>query len=243
VPALSKECPGNPSEPNDLRLHSHEPKGSGRFSWAACVAGVLIWCIAQGYLILMPLYTRAMLPEPDDTLPYILRTAKMAECFSQDCPALVDLREQLYVPSPTHEAATYRAWAAGAFGSQHPLFSLLLLGLNRFGIDLLSSYKVICSAAVALFGVGFAYLLAALFGLPAAGVAMAFLALKVFPDTGLNYVVPSNLAMGLSLFVLARVISCRGRAPWCLALAPWQWREFILSDCCIRSSPWPWRGR
>ena len=195
-----------------------ESDGAGRLSRTVFIAGVLLWCLVQGYLILMPVYTRTMLPEPDDTLPYVLRTARMAECFSQDCPAFSDLREQLLVPSLTHEVATYRAWVASSFGAQHPLFSLVLLGLSRFGMDLLTAYKVVCAAAVVLFGAGFACLLAALFGLPAAGFSMTFLAFKVFPDTGLNFVVPSNLAMGVSLFVLARVIYRRGRAPWALGL-------------------------
>ena len=195
-----------------------EAHRAGLFSRIALAAAVAIWCIVQGYLILMPLHTRTMLPEPDDTLPYILRTAKMAECFSRDCPALEDLKQQLSAPSPNHEIETYRAWVGSVFGSQHPLFSLVLLGLRVFGIDLFAAYQVVCIAAVFLFGAGFAYLLAALYGLPVAGIALMFLAFKVFPDTGLNFVVPSNLAMGLFLFVLARVIHRRGRAPWVLPL-------------------------
>jgi len=166
----------------------------------------------------MPLFTRATLPEPDDILPYLLRTARMEECLSADCPALADLRQQLSAASPNHTVTIYRAWAANAFGSQHPLFSVALLGLKQLGIDLVTAYKVVCVAAVMLFAFGFAYFLAALYGVPAAGVTMVLIALKVFPDTGLNFVVPSNLTMGLALFVMGRVIACKGRAPWTLAL-------------------------
>jgi len=191
---------------------------AGYLPWAVLAAGTMVWCIAQGYLILMPLYTRATLPEPDDTIPYVLRTARLADCFSLECPALADLREQLFASSPNHEIATYRAWAASLFGAQHPVFSIILICVKWIGFDFITAYKIVCTAAVALFGLGFACLMAALYGIPSAGFAMAFLALKVFPDTGLNFVVPSNLTMGLGLFVLAFVIYRRGRAPWVLGL-------------------------
>ncbi len=213
---LAKELVEFPPEPNES--HGNRSNDNGILSWGVLVLGMLIWCCVQGYLILMPLYTRAMLPEPDDTLPYVLRTARLEECFSWNCPALADLREQLFAPSPNHEVAVYRAWAANAFGSQNPLFSLALLSLKRLGIDLVTAYKVVCVAAVILFCAGFAYFLAVLYGIPAAGIGMMFLALKVYPDTGLNFVVPSNLTMGVALFVIGRVIYCRGRAPWTLAL-------------------------
>ncbi|MBI5571870.1 MAG: hypothetical protein HY914_18145 [Desulfomonile tiedjei] len=211
-----KDFPDLPADPNGG--HPGEREREGRLSWAVLIVGVLVWCCAQGYLILTPVCTRTMLPETDDTLPYVVRAARMEQCFSADCLALTDLREQLHTPSARQEEAAYRSWAGSVFGSQNPLFSLLLLGIKQFGTDLITAYKVVCAAAVLVFALGFAYLLAVLYGLPGAGIAMVFLGLKVFPDTGLNFVVPSNLAMAVALFVFGRVISCRGRAPWSLVL-------------------------
>ena len=213
---LSNHVHDLPSPLNGSR--GNQSRRNGLLSWAVLVVGISLWFFAQGYLVLMPVFTRAMLPEPDDTLPYVLRTARLEECFSSNCPAIADLREQLSPPSPDYKVGVYRAWAANAFGTHHPVFSLVLLGLERLGMDLVTAYKVICVAGVLLFGFGFAYFLTALFGIPAAGITMMFLALKVFPDTGLNFVVPSNLTMGLWLFVLGRVINRRGRAPWSLGL-------------------------
>jgi hypothetical protein len=44
------------------------------------------------------------------------------------------------------------------------------------------------------------------------------LAFTVFPDTGIHHVVPSNLAMAIGCLVWARIISCRGEAPWALII-------------------------
>jgi hypothetical protein len=69
-----------------------------------------------------------------------------------------------------------------------------------------------------IFGLAFAYFLAAFFGAGVAGLALALLAFAVFPDTGLHYVVPSNLAMAMAVAIWGRLGSLRGYAPWTLML-------------------------
>ncbi|MBI5248498.1 MAG: hypothetical protein HY912_03290 [Desulfomonile tiedjei] len=142
----------------------------------------------------------------------------MEKCFWGDCLALKDLADQFSGPAPSHEAATYRAWAATIFGSNQLGLSLTLLTLKHFGIDFMTGYRITCVFAVLLFGLGFACLLTVLWGKPAAGFALLLLAFKVFPDTGLNFVVPSNLCMGLATLMWARVISTNGRALWTLGI-------------------------
>jgi hypothetical protein len=200
--------------------------------------GLILWLALQGYLLLIPLFGRATLPEPDDSVPYALRAHRLAQCPFSDCPALQDLAAQFAPPTQDPEVLLYRQWAGTAFGSQNPLFSLLLLAMGLAGLDPLAAYRCLYLVAPAVFGAGFAYLLAVSWGVPAAGVALLFLAFKVFPDTGLNFLVPSNLAMGLSAFVLARVMARRGRAPWslsvgCLALIGLHPVGIILTALCL----------
>jgi len=164
--------------------------------------------------VAVPLWTRGSLPEPDDTYPYLVRTRQMEECFRQDCPALEDLRKQVLVPSSDPQVAQQRALGASPFHIYHPLFSVLILIVKMFGLDLVTAYKVVWSLGPLFFGLAFSYFLIALFGVPAAGIALSLMAFKAYPDSGLHYVVPSNLTMGIALIIWARIVTRRGDAPW-----------------------------
>lgn len=180
--------------------------------------GLVVWTCAQGYLLLTPLWLRSLPPEPDDVLPYIVRTARLTECWSSECPALKDLREQLLRSRAGRETGPHRAWAATTFGLHRPLFSAVLILVNQFSPDLTTAYKIMSSFAPLFFGAAFAYLLTVLWGRRAAGVGLILLAFKVFPDAGLYFLVPSNMAMGLAVFLWARVISRKGAAPVALTV-------------------------
>ena len=105
------------------------------------------------------------------------------------------------------------------FPVYHPLFSLILLGLAKTGLGLISAYQWLWRLSPLLFGLAFAYLLVKLTEPAAAGVALALLAFKVFPDTGLHHLVPSNLTMAAAVVVWGRIISRQGWAPWTLGLS------------------------
>ncbi|MBI5568831.1 MAG: hypothetical protein HY914_02705 [Desulfomonile tiedjei] len=159
-----------------------------------------------------------MLPEVDDSVTYVLKTVQMNECFFQNCPALEDLRQQLSFRTSDADAAHEALLAKRVFPVYHPLFSVILLGVQSLGFDALTSYKIVWSFGPLFFGIAFAYVLSTLWGAPVAGIALVLLSLKVFPDTGLHHVVPSNTAMGMALIVWARIVSRRGDAPWCLVI-------------------------
>ena len=184
------------------------------------VLGLLTWAGVQGALINIPLWTRALPPEPDDAYIYLSKAPQMAQCFiRQDCPALEDLRTQ--TDQAGKSAAT--AWEASrarvtAFTVYHPLHSALILGLHASGLSWETAYKVLCSAGSALFLLGLGLLLHALVGPGPAGAALFLLAFQVFPGQGLHYVVPSNLALGIAMVVWARILAHRGDCPWCLTL-------------------------
>ncbi|MEJ2719311.1 MAG: hypothetical protein P8182_19630, partial [Deltaproteobacteria bacterium] len=202
-----------------LAYLGNAPRAQHALSWGILLAGLIIWTAAQSYLTVSPLQNRALPPEVDDTLTYVVKTAQMEECFFQDCPALEDLRKQLLVLNSDPEvAAQQRLASSRIYPFYHPLFSLILLGLKQCGMDLMTAYKSVWYIGPLLFGSAFAYLLAVLWGVPAAGIALVLLAFKVFPDTGLDLVVPSTLARAMAVIVWARIISRNGDAPWTLVI-------------------------
>jgi len=184
------------------------------FSWSVFLIGMIIYISAQSYLVLGPLWTRALPPEVDDSLAYLVRTQEMIECPSQDCLAIKDLRKQIHEESDNQDVKKQRNLASFPFPRYHSLFSATLLLIKKWSFDLVTAYKILWSLAPIFFGIGFACLLSAIWGRTAAGLALASLAFRVFPGSGLHYVTPANLAMGISVLVWARIISRQGDAPW-----------------------------
>jgi hypothetical protein len=193
--------------------------------WVLLLLGFLTYVGVQGYLTVSPLRHWTLTPEMDDTLTYVLKSQQMVECFRQNCPALNDLRDQLFGkggdPGPGTEAYKQRVLASSrVFPVYHPLFSALLIGISKLGMqgNLMEAYRFLWTMAPVIFGLAFAYWLTVIFGPGVAGMALILLAFKVFPDTGLHHLVPSTMTMALAVVVWARIISCRGWAPWSLFL-------------------------
>jgi hypothetical protein len=188
--------------------------------WLICLAGLMLYLLLQGALMNLPLANWSLLPELDDTLTYVLKSRQMQECWSQNCPAINDLRQQLPLPGATPAAAHQLSLAfSRIFPVYHPLFSLILLGMTKVGLGLMSAYQLLWRISPLIFGLAFLYLLVQLTEPAAAGIALALLAFKIYPDTGLHHLVPSNLTMALAVVVWARIISRQGWAPWTLALS------------------------
>jgi len=198
----------------------HESQDFSRLlSRLILIGGLIIYLGVQGALVNFPLWSRALPPEVDDSLTYVLKTKQMQEGLSQVSPAIADLKQQLHAFYENPEANRQRILAGGrVFPFYHPLFSVILIGLNKLGFDLMTAFKLVWSLGPLIFGLAFAYFLTTLFGASVAGVALGLLAFKVFPDTGLHYVVPSNLAMAIALIIWGRLVTCQGNAPWTLAL-------------------------
>ena len=199
-------------------------KPRGWDAWLLLLIGLLIYVGMQSYLSVSPLKNWNLVPEVKDGLTYVLKSQQMLECFQQDCPALNDLRDQLFsrsgdgpVGSESYKQRTLAT--ARVFPVYHPLFSVLLIGIGKLGhMNLLEAYRFLWTLAPLIFGLAFACWLATMLGPHVAGVALILLAFKVFPDTGLHHLVPSNLTMALAVVLWARIIYCRGWAPWSLLL-------------------------
>ncbi len=195
-----------------------------RGPWILLLLGLQIYVGMQGYFTVSPLQNWNLVPEVKDGLTYVLKSQQMLECFKQDCPALNDLREQLFgrPGGPQEGSEAYKQQnlaAARVFPVYHPLFSVVLIGIGKLGhMNLLAAYRLLWTLAPLIFGLAFACWLATIFDPGVAGVALILMAFKVFPDTGLHHLVPSNLDMALAVVLWARIIARRGWAPWSLFL-------------------------
>ncbi len=186
----------------------------------ALAVGLAVYLAAQGFLVNAPLWNRPLPPELDDSITYVLKTKLLQEgLWRRVSPAMADLQQQLHEPVDDPAAGRQQALAASRiFPFYHPIFSFTLIGLNSLGLDLTTAFKVVWGLGPLIFGLALAYFLTCLFGAGPAGVALLLLAFKVFPDSGLHCVVPSNLAMALAVVVWGRLVQRRGQAPWTLAL-------------------------
>ncbi len=176
---------------------------------------MLIYLVVQLRLVLIPILNRSVPVEADDAYTYIIKAAEMERCFSQGCPALVDLRKQLTIPT-SNELTTwlrYREYSR-AFVVYHPLHSLLMVGLHKTGLTWEAAYNVITVSGVIFIGLAIGYLLYVLWGPVVAGIALAGLSITLFPGQGLHYIVPSNLSLGIAIFTWATIIHQKDRARW-----------------------------
>lgn len=205
------------SAPLDATL-SRNKRFSGWFAKLGgliLVAGIIAYLVLQTGVVLAPILHRTVPVETDDAYTYILKAAEMRSCFSQNCPALNDLRPQLLQPTEVPETAwiQYREYFR-AFVVYHPLHSLIMVGLNAIGLSWERAYNVIVIAGAFFIGMAIAYWLYSLWGASVAGVAMAFLALSLFPGQGLHYIVPSNLSMGVAIFTWGIITRRKRNAHW-----------------------------
>ena len=181
------------------------------------LAGLVLCLALQGLLVGVPLWTQAALPGFDDAYAYINKTPQLETCVRQACPALVDLRRQIDTSSPDPEVAR---WSHRAHQRTllvyHPLYSVLLLVLERLGMTAENAYRSLTSLGGLFLWLAIAYWLRTLWRPAPAGIALGLLALQVFPGQGLHQVVPSNLALGVLMLVSARLVARRGHATWAL---------------------------
>ncbi len=129
-------------------------------AWLAFAVGLAVWMGVQGFFASSVIGNRSLPPEPDDTLTYIVKTMQMEQCPRQDCPALQDLLKQLSGTATSAEEAKQKGLAASrVFPIYHPLYSLILLGLKKFGLTLMETHKLMWILGPIFFGLAFAYLL------------------------------------------------------------------------------------
>lgn len=179
------------------------------------VVGMLIYLVTQVFLVAFPVLSRAAPVETDDAYTYLLKAAEMQDCFLQDCPALNDLRLQLSEQSADPEInwLRYREYVR-AFSVYHPLHSFVIVGLHQVGFSWEAAYNIIVMVVGLMITLAVIYWLSSMYGIGAAGIAGLLLAFTVFPNQGLYYIVPSNLALGIAIFTWGLLLKQRCCSQW-----------------------------
>lgn len=178
-------------------------------------AGVVVFTSVQFMMVALPILSRTAPVETDDAYTYILKAAEMQNCFLQDCPALNDLRQQLTTPSENSDVSwlRYREYVR-AFSVYHPLHSLILTSLHVTGLSWETSYNFVEIAGSLFLSLAVSYWLYRLFGFGPAGIALLLLAFTPFPNQGLHYVVPSNLALGIGMLFWGSLLKRDAKSRW-----------------------------
>jgi hypothetical protein len=178
-------------------------------------AGVLLFTSIQLMMVVLPIMNRTVPVETDDAYTYMLKAVQMQSCFLQDCPALNDLRQQLTAASekPNVTWIRYREYVR-AFSIYHPLHSLILVSLHTAGLPLEDSYSAVEILGSLFLGLAISYWLYQMFGAGPAGIALLLLAFTPFPNQGLHYVVPSNLALGIGMLTWGSLLRKDNRSHW-----------------------------
>lgn len=179
--------------------------------------GVLLFTSVLFTMVVLPIRNRTAPVETDDAYTYIVKAAQMQDCFLQNCPALNDLRQQLTSPTekPNMTWIRYREYVR-AFSIYHPLHSLILVGLHTAGLPWETSYNIVEIVGSLFLSLAISYWLYHLFGLGPAGIALLLLAFTPFPNQGLHYIVPSNLALGIGMLTWGSLLRRDSRSGWVL---------------------------
>jgi hypothetical protein len=167
-----------------------------------------------------PIRERFVPVEPDDAFSYIVKAAEIKDhCLLQDCPALNDLRVQLTNPTTNIDSAYERVRQYHRlFNFYHPLHSFGLLIITAAGLTWEKAYDFVSFAGAFIISFGLAYWLLVLFGKQAAAISLILLAYFVSPGQGLQTVVPSNIALGLSFILWAFILESRKKLHWIILL-------------------------
>ena len=182
---------------------------------AVFVAGLVVFLVSRLALTLIPAFYGSFATQHDDAYAYLVKTPQMYSCFFQDCPALVDIKEQ--VSRPTADPGTtlkrFRTHIR-YIAHYHPFYSVLLMPFHAAGLSWEQAFNAL-SVVGAVFMTGtLAWFLCAIWGAGAAGVSLFILAFVILRGHGLHTVVPSTLALAIALGMWAAVIE---RRTWCFA--------------------------
>ncbi|GEM_PF-588342 len=195
------------------------PRAQSIYSWVFLVLGLVCWTVIQTVFTVEPVWNRALPTGIDNGLTYLVEARRMENCLVHDCPAMADLQRQFETPASSPQSLRERQRVMASVSPGHPtLVAVVLLALNKLGLDLMTAYLALYSIGPLWLGAAFAYLLSTLWGVRAAGISLVLLAFKLFPVAGLNYAAPSTIAMGVAVLVWARILSRRGNAPWTLLM-------------------------
>ena len=162
---------------------------------------ILVFLTLQTGLVSYSILFRDLPVELDDAFNNILKAAQMKYDFYQEGNALKSLKDQADNSLPFRKNEINQRFILPVYLIYHPLYSLLLLTLHEIGFEWETCFNLICIAGSIFIGVGIALLLKELWGLEASSIALLILSINIFPDHGIHYIVPSNIAFGTAVWM------------------------------------------
>jgi len=146
-----------------------------------------------------PLLHRQVPIEADDSYNRILHSARITDCFDQQCTALKDLREQ-YVESLNHSKERNLLWLMTNRATliSSPFYSSIILMGKRVGLSWENAHNLVGMIGVVITMSGMGLWIRSLFGTSATLLAIPILSLHY------NYIIvprPSEMVMGIALLI------------------------------------------
>lgn len=200
-------------------------KNRDRFSpWFFGIA--LVIYVALQAQVAFPSFNSAELIRDDDAYGVMLKAAEIKDgCFTQDCPALNDIRIQVTTPADDPEIAGIRNRIYHRlFVVYHPLHSLLMVGLDRLGIPFETSFDLINAIAKIMIPLSVAYFVYSVWGPRTAALALLLLAVSLFWGPGIHQVKTHSFVLGASFFLWAGIYRQKS---WAIYGLPF----FIVAMC------------
>jgi len=180
---------------------------------------VVMFVSLQTGLLLYVNANRDVPVETDDAYSYIVKAAQMRHDFFQTSNALQSIQEQVAKVSPENKDHVTQRIVAPLFLIYHPVYSFLLLSIHEVGFSWEKSYNILCVIGSLCVGIGMAFWIRAVWGGISAGIALVLLSVNIFPNHGIHYIVPSNLALGLCVWL------------WLLVIKQTKYKALILGSC------------
>ena len=174
--------------------------------WIGCALLVLLlaWPNVGAFL------ARAMPPEVDDSLFYLVRGQYLLECPRQDCAGTESIRAELTEKTGRPEADTDRAYHRFVvLGIHAPIHMAFLATLRLAGLDWITAYWMFVFAGIGVIAAGVCVWLRSVFGPGPAGIGAVLVGTTYFVGQGFIWIVPSSVTIGLTL--LASGLAARGR--------------------------------
>jgi hypothetical protein len=190
---------------------------SPAYAWWIFLAGLVIFVVFQTGLVLDVQLSRKLPPEAKDAYRYIYNAVQLREGFNYDTPALKDFRTLTnYLPGDSVERRNQKWIDYHSFFFTHYVLhsGILLLVSWMFGVSLGTAYKITCVLGSLLIAGAISYFLLTITDKISAGLALASMAVTIFPMQGIHYVVPTNLCMALGLILLTIVLRTGGKSKW-----------------------------
>jgi hypothetical protein len=187
------------------------PERQDRWGAAVFAAGCLALVVLLAWPSVGAFITRAMPPEVDDALFYLVRGQYLLECPRQDCVGTesirVELTEKTGQPSVDVDRAYHRFVVLGIHS---PIHMGVLAGLRSLGLDWMTAYWLFVFTGIGLIAAGVCIWLHNIFGPGPAGLGALLVGTTYFVGQGFAWIVPSSVTVGLTL--LTAGLAARGRA-------------------------------